>query len=308
MPILYLSAMRRPPPEPSFVSRRVTAADRYYIDLSPPRSAKSVVVCGGCERVRADYRVERSTFPFFAVEFVAEGAGTLDLNGREWALQPGVAFAYGPGVAHRIEARPELPMRKYYVDFAGREAAKMLEGSPLGRWVPVRIAQPQEIAEIFEMLQREGAEPSPAGPALCHALLPVLLMKIEQRARPMGGEEPRAFSAYEKARRWIEGHFIEARTAEEIARACHMTPAYLSRLFRRFARSGAYQFLIRLKMNHAMRLLMDDGFLVKEAAAALGFADAFHFSRVFKRVHGVPPERFTCSGANCPLRQPREDA
>jgi AraC-like DNA-binding protein len=32
--------------------------------------------------------------------------------------------------------------------------------------------------------------------------------------------------------------------------------------------------------------------LVKEAAAELDFADAFHFSRAFKRVYGLSPERF----------------
>ena len=36
-------------------------------------------------------------------------------------------------------------------------------------------------------------------------------------------------------------------------------------------------------------LLLDEGLLVKETAARLGFADAFQFSRAFKRVHGVPP-------------------
>jgi AraC-like DNA-binding protein len=191
-------------------------------------------------------------------------------------------------------------MRKYYVDFVGREALKMLDASPLGAWSPVQIGEPQEIAEVFEMLQRAGAEPGPAGPALSHALLPVLLLKLQQRARPMGRIEPRAFSAYDRARRWIEGHFMEATTAAEIAAACHITPAHLSRLFRRFARVGPYQFLIRLKMNYAARLLMDGGLLVKEAAAELGFADPFHFSRVFKRVHGVPPDRISAGAAHCP--------
>jgi AraC-like DNA-binding protein len=41
-------------------------------------------------------------------------------------------------------------------------------------------------------------------------------------------------------------------------------------------------------MNHAAQLL-DTGLLVKETAARLGFADAFQFSRAFKRIHGVPP-------------------
>jgi AraC-like DNA-binding protein len=32
--------------------------------------------------------------------------------------------------------------------------------------------------------------------------------------------------------------------------------------------------------------------LVKEAAAEVGFEDSYHFSRVFKKVVGIPPSRF----------------
>jgi len=36
---------------------------------------------------------------------------------------------------------------------------------------------------------------------------------------------------------------------------------------------------------------------VKEVAARLEFADAFHFSRAFKRLYGLPPQRFIRHGA-----------
>jgi AraC-like DNA-binding protein len=45
-------------------------------------------------------------------------------------------------------------------------------------------------------------------------------------------------------------------------------------------------------MEHAARLLLDGGATIRSVAAALGFKDAFHFSRVFKSVHHVPPSRF----------------
>ena len=45
-------------------------------------------------------------------------------------------------------------------------------------------------------------------------------------------------------------------------------------------------------MNRAAQLLIDDRMMVKEAAAALDFADAFHFSRTFKRIYGISPDRF----------------
>jgi AraC-like DNA-binding protein len=37
---------------------------------------------------------------------------------------------------------------------------------------------------------------------------------------------------------------------------------------------------------------MEQGEPVKAAAAATGFCDEFHFSRVFRRIEGMPPSRF----------------
>src|SRR5687767_14780942 len=99
---------------PSFVSTQVTEADRYYLDLTPNRNAPIVVVCGGCERLREDYLVNRQTFPFLCVEFVAEGSGTLELRGKRYQLRPGIAFAYAPGIPHVIRNDPRFPMRKFY--------------------------------------------------------------------------------------------------------------------------------------------------------------------------------------------------
>ena len=72
---------------------------------------------------------------------------------------------------------------------------------------------------------------------------------------------------------------------------------YLSRLFQRFAHTTPHRFLMRLKMNRATELLLDGDLLVKEVAARLEFADAFHFSRAFKRLYGLPPQRFIRHGA-----------
>jgi len=118
------------------------------------------------------------------------------------------------------------------------------------------------------------------------ALIEMLLAKIEQQA------QPKSALAYLRARRYIEEHYLDLRTVQEVARACNVNRMYLSRLFRRFAGSGVYQFMTCLKMNRAAELLCDEGMTVKEAAERLAFSDPFHFSRVFKRVHGIAPERY----------------
>ena len=85
---------------------------------------------------------------------------------------------------------------------------------------------------------------------------------------------------------------LPASVVEEAARVCHIDPSYLSRLFQRFGHTTPYRFLTKLKMNRAATLLLDQRMFVKEVAEQLGFIDAFHFSRTFKRIYGISPERF----------------
>ena len=236
--------------------------------------------------------MQRMTFPFLCVEFVAEGEGELELNGRRHRLQPGVAFSYLPDVPHTIRADPKSPMLKYYVDFAGVEARRLLARSCLAGGAAVQLSATEEVSELFETLQRNGSGEGAMAQEICAALIPVLLLKITERAATHGAFESRALATYRRARQVITQQFRTLHNVDAAARACHLDPAYLCRLFQRFGHVSPYQFLTRLKMARAAELLLEGGFMVKEAAAELGFSDAFHFSRTFKRIYGIPPERF----------------
>lgn len=277
--------------EPAFVSKEVSEARRYYLDLNPPAGAALVAVCGGVERMSPEYLVSRRDFPFYAVELVTEGEGLVTLNDRRFQLSPGVVFAYGPGVAHTIRTDPAKPMRKYYLDFAGSEAAALLGQSGLGLWRALRVAPVHEVVEVFEALGRESSHAGEIAHDICAALARLLLLKIQQRTVASGRSVPGSLATYERIRSHIESNHLRLRTIEDVAAECGVTAMYVARLFRRFGQAGAYQFLVRLKMNHAASLLQDRGMNVTEVAAQLGFADAFQFSRAFKRVHGVAPSR-----------------
>jgi AraC-like DNA-binding protein len=118
------------------------------------------------------------------------------------------------------------------------------------------------------------------------ALVDLLLARIEQQA------QPKSAVTYLRARKYIEEHYLSLRTVQQVAAACNVNRMYLARLFRRFAGTGAYQFITWLKMRRAAELLCQEGTTVRQVAERLAFADPFHFSRVFKRVHGLSPDRF----------------
>ena len=277
---------------PAFVSTQVSEARRYFLDLRPGKTREITVVCGGCERVRPDYEVGRETFPYFAIEFVAEGEGSLTLAGREWRLRPGSVFTYGPGVPHRIRTEPDRPMLKYYVDFVGERARQLLAHSPVRPGECAQVSAPGELRTIFDLLQHNSPAEPPFAASICAALVPVLIHKIGEQAVACDDANPRALATFQRAKRYLEDHAAALKTLEQAARGCGVNLSYLCRLFQRFDRQTPYRFLLRMKMNRAAQLLLDDGLLVKEAAAALDFPDAFSFSRTFKLILGLSPAAF----------------
>jgi AraC-like DNA-binding protein len=285
-------ARESPPKRPAFVSTQVSEARRYFLDLSPRPTRDITVVCGGSERVRPDYRVQRQTFPYFAIEFVAEGEGQLTLAGREWRLRPGAVFAYGPRIPHLIRTEPARPMLKYYVDFVGARARQLMDHSSIRPGAFAQVSAPGEVRTLFDLLQESSIAEAPFAASLCGALIPVLIHKIAEQAVAEADANPRALATFHRAKRYLEEHAASLKTLAQAARGCGVNLSYLCRLFQRFDRQTPYRFLLRMKMSRAAQMLLDDGLLVKEAAAALDFPDAFSFSRTFKLVFGLSPAAF----------------
>lgn len=286
----------RPRPEataaPDFFSPQVSAARRFYLDLNPRPGPGLVVVCGGLEHCTPDYHVQRATFPFLGLEYVARGRGTVKLQGRAHALQPGRVFAYGPGIRQDITGDPAAPLVKYFVDFTGAGATALLRTCRLKPGGVAQVFPPHDLQPLFDELIRSGGTGAPRSAELCARLLECLALKLAGLRAPTPGPDTMAFTTWQHCRDHIQQHFKRLRTLEQISAECHVNGAYLCRLFRRYDHHSPYQHLLRLKLHHAAELLQQPDALVKQVAEQVGFGDAFHFSRAFKSVFGLAPDAF----------------
>ena len=277
---------------PDFFSTDVSSARRFYRDLNPRRNVALAIVCGGVEDCTPDYLVHRETFPYFSIEYVTGGQGTLELDGCRHSLQPGMVFVYGPGVPHRIKGDSATPLTKYFVDFAGRRAEALLASACLSPGGTTQVHPTTECQPVFDELIRCGGRTSRESGRLCEKLFECLLLKIAEARAPSGATERLAFTTYRTCREHMRRQYAHLKTLQQVSAECHADAAYLCRLFRRYDHQSPYQYLLRLKMNRAAELLQEPGSLVKQVAEQLGFGDPFHFSRSFKRIFGVPPETF----------------
>ena len=85
-----------------------------------------------------------------------------------------------------------------------------------------------------------------------------------------------------------EGHL----KVEEIARHVGVGVERFRKGFREQVGLPPAEYLRMRRMNAAQSMLADGHRTVREVALALGFPDAFSFSRQFKQAVGVSPSRF----------------
>ncbi|WP_336694889.1 AraC family transcriptional regulator [Delftia acidovorans] len=75
----------------------------------------------------------------------------------------------------------------------------------------------------------------------------------------------------------------------DIADACHLSRSYFIRAFRETTGQTPLQWLQAQRMSVARGLLLESQLTLAEIAAACGFADQSHFTRVFTQAEGRPP-------------------
>jgi len=263
-----------------------------YLFMEAQRSSGADLVCAGWEECERDYVIEREDFRFHAVELLTAGAWEVKTGGGWKPAAVGTVLSYGPQAPIGIRARGQGPHWKYFADFRGAHSTALLRAARLDRRRVRRMADPGAAADLYEqMLRCSGLRPADRA-RLAGLLLRALLERVgaEREAGPGATTQSRA--AYERCRDHLLENYPSIKRLGAAARKCHLTPEYFSRLFRQHTGQTAAQFLVRLRMDHAAKLLQSPGTSVKSAGLAVGYSDPYHFSRVFKRTHGVSPRSF----------------
>ena len=92
--------------------------------------------------------------------------------------------------------------------------------------------------------------------------------------------------------RYVEENYTQNITLEGLAQKYYISVSYLSRRFKNVTGENFSEFLIRRRIDHACQLLSTTGLSVAEIGTVCGYPDCFYFSRIFKKVMGMPPSRY----------------
>lgn len=80
-----------------------------------------------------------------------------------------------------------------------------------------------------------------------------------------------------------------------LTKSVNMSVSTLTRRFRQEVGQSLHSYMLFMRVRTAMPLLESGGQSIDQIAAALGFADRYHFTRVFKKYTGGTPAKFRSS-------------
>jgi AraC-like DNA-binding protein len=182
----------------------------------------------------------------------------------------------GRGLAHRqpyeIEFVQGHRLRDHYHLTGGDPIEPLLTQLLRDRSAKGLISQAEAAAQLLRIL--------------------LLLFKRETSIATLGSSGARIEIMMQRAAVFAENHLSQKLSADDLANAAGLSASHFNRRFRQWSGHSPVEYLRRLRVDKARKLLADVDLSIKEIARLTGFDDAYHFSKVFRRVDGLPPTRY----------------
>lgn len=224
--------------------------------------------------------VARHSHPCDELVLVTEGHCRLQVE-EEWLDAPAGTLCVLP--ARKPQYQQTLGFtRTSYVGFS----AGLHLFEPAGRALPLPRSDGtwRWIEDICDLGTFSRQDTALVGGGLLLAVLKRLDI-LEERRRKEAALHP----DLARALQFLEENLARPVGVGELASHSHLSPPYLSALFRARFGCGPARYLQNLRMQRARALLRDPYLRVNDIARLCGYEEANYFVRLFRRMHGVPP-------------------
>jgi AraC family transcriptional activator of pobA len=128
------------------------------------------------------------------------------------------------------------------------------------------------------------------------SLVTLILSEVERAARGTAPIRAGQRSVVTESLRFIERNCLRSLTLKEVAAAVGKSPAYVTTALSQATGRSAVEWIVSGRMAEARRLLLHSDEMVDVIAERVGYADATHFIRMFRREHGVTPAAWRAAG------------
>lgn len=189
---------------------------------------------------------------------------------------------------------PMEPWSYIYFDFNGEDPnnAALLR-QLLGKTPWGSFSYMEEVRQILQLyiLYAGRKQDNPA----FHRAVGDMVLALHGTGSAQAPPQSAADRHVAKMQQYIDTHFDEKLTIEELADRFFLSRPYVRNLFMRNLGLSPKQYLQRVRMKKAGELLLQTDYEIRLIASSVGYSDQLAFSKVFKQYYGCAPTQFRSS-------------
>ena len=158
-----------------------------------------------------------------------------------------------------------------------------------------------EISGCLRNILREMELKNPGYEDVCQAYMEILIIRLMRSTALAVPTVPQPISTNRQCaavRRYIDLHFKEPLTLEQLAEEGHMNKYYLSHAFKREYGISPINYMISKRIEESKYLLAETDLSTSQIAQLLGFSSLSYFSQVFRRTQAASPMEYRQSTRN----------
>ena len=246
------------------------------------------------EKASAHPRVMHAHDDLVEIVLVRGGESRYFVGGTPYDARRGDLFIFNSRVVHDEPYGPDRPVATSSLALGGLSVPGLRENTliPEDASPVCRLSEQQtlRLERLYDVLYDELTAGNDDG---AHHLLMAILTLVEQfRAALAGGSVADANAFARRIKDYIDRHFAEEFSLQQMADALHVSPYYLAHVCKEATGYSPLQYVLRRRIGEAQTLLITTDLPVTRIAAQVGYDNPSHFNAQFSKAVGMPPRTF----------------
>lgn len=231
--------------------------------------------------------------------YIVGGKGQFLIQDQLYPVNPNNLVVINPNVTHTEVSLNAQPLEYIVLGIEGIELAT--NESSNGQFNILDHFESVEISSCLRNILREMEQKNTGYEDVCQAYMEILIIRLMRNIALAVPTESQVVSGNRQCasvKRYIDLHFKEALTLEQLAEDAHMNKYYLSHAFKREYGTSPINYMITKRIEESKYLLAETDLSMSQIAQLLGFSSLSYFSQVFRRTQATTPMEYRQSTKN----------
>jgi AraC-like DNA-binding protein len=261
-------------------------------------------------RQKKQGRMPLHDHPITELVIVTSGQSNHLLEEDSFHIQAGDVFVVPPGVRHGYDCPENLMIVNLMFDLNGLGLPRLgLDELPgyhaLFTFEPrlrrerqfsarlrLSMARIDEIDQLVAGIEQEVLQRSPGGLFAAASYLMQVIVALSRDYSAQQHEESLDMVRLGTVMTFLEGHYDEAFSVEDLAHMAHMSERSFYRAFQTALGCAPLEYILGLRLQRASELLRSTDLKLDEVANRTGFSDGGYLSRQFRKHFHVSPRDY----------------